>query len=92
MDGFLCRVGGGPKLLGVIPYGEFQFEELDETQQLSGDETPPGDPAAGEVLKGVAARGTTTPSKGPSYRWCKKGIRHQTKWRACEDSNLGPAA
>jgi hypothetical protein len=42
-------------LLSDLSDGEFQLEELDETQPLSGGKIPPVDPAAGEVLKGVAA-------------------------------------
>jgi hypothetical protein len=55
MDGFIYRIVGEPELLSDLPDGEFQFEELDETQPLSGGKIPPVDPAAGEVLKGVAA-------------------------------------
>ena len=35
VDGFIRRIVGEAELLGNLPDGEFQFEELDETQPLS---------------------------------------------------------
>jgi hypothetical protein len=55
VDGFIRRIVGEAKLLSDLPDGEFQFEEFDETQPLSGGKIPLVDPAAGEVMKGVAA-------------------------------------
>lgn len=55
VDGFICRIVGEAKLLSDLPDGEFQFEELDETQPLSGGKIPLVDPATGEVMEGVAA-------------------------------------
>ena len=55
VGGVICRIVGEPKLLSDLPDGEFQLEELDETKPLSGGKISPVDPAAGEVLKGVAA-------------------------------------
>jgi hypothetical protein len=55
VDGVICRIVGEPKLLSDLPDGEFQLEELNETKPLSGGKISPVDPAAGEVLKGVAA-------------------------------------
>jgi hypothetical protein len=37
VDRFICRIVGEPKLLSDLSDGEFQLEELDETQPLSGD-------------------------------------------------------
>ena len=54
-----CR--RAPKLLSDLQDGEFQFEELDEAQPLSGGKIPPVDPAAGEIVEGIAACGTATP-------------------------------
>lgn len=55
VDGFIRRIVGEAELLSDLPYGEFQFEEFDETQPLSGSKIPLVDPAAGEVMEGVAA-------------------------------------
>jgi hypothetical protein len=55
VDGFIRRIVGEAELLSDLPDGEFQFEELDETQPLSGGKIPLVDPAAREVMEGVAA-------------------------------------
>ena len=55
VDGFICRIVGEPKLLSDLSDGEFQLEELDETQPLSGGKISPVDPSAGEIVEGVAA-------------------------------------
>ena len=55
VDGFIRRIVGEAKLLSDLPDGEFQFEEFDETQPLSGGKMPLVDPAAGEIMEGVAA-------------------------------------
>ena len=55
VDGFICSIVGEAELLSDLPDGEFQFEELDETQPLSGGKIPLVDPAVGEIMEGVAA-------------------------------------
>jgi len=55
VDGFIRRIVGEAKLLSDLSDGEFQFEELDETQPLSGGKIPLVDPAAREVMEGIAA-------------------------------------
>jgi len=39
-DGFIRRIVGEAELLSNLPDGEFQFEEFDETQPLSGGKFP----------------------------------------------------
>ena len=55
VDEFIRRIVGEAESVSDLPDGEFQFEEFDETQPLSGGKIPLVDPAAGEVMKGVAA-------------------------------------
>ena len=55
MDAFICRIVGEAVLLSDLPDGKFQFDELDETQPLSGGKIPLIDPAAGEIMKVVSA-------------------------------------
>jgi hypothetical protein len=55
VDGFIRRIVGEAELLSDLPDGEFQFEEFDETQPLSGGKVPLVDPAAREIMEGVAA-------------------------------------
>lgn len=55
VDRFIRRIVGEAELLSNLPDGEFQFEEFDETQPLSGGKISLVDPAAGEIMEGVAA-------------------------------------
>ena len=55
VDGFIRRVVGEAELLSDLSDGEFQLEEFDEAQPLSGGKISLVDPAAGEIMEGVAA-------------------------------------
>ena len=55
VDGLIGGIVGETKLLSGLPDGEFQLEEFDEAQPLSGGKIPPIDPSSGEIVKGVAA-------------------------------------
>jgi hypothetical protein len=55
VDGFIRGIVGEAELLSDLPDGEFQFEEFDEAQPVSGGKISLVDPAAGEIMEGVAA-------------------------------------
>ncbi len=55
VDGLIGCIVGESKLLSNSPDGEFQFEELDEAQPLSGSKISAVDPPSGEIVEGVAA-------------------------------------
>jgi hypothetical protein len=54
-DGLIGGIAGKTRLLCDLPYGEFEFEEFDEAQPLSGGKVPPVDPSSGEIVEGVSA-------------------------------------
>mgnify|MGYP006268777323 CR=1 FL=1 len=60
VDRFVDRIIGESQLRSDLPCGEFQFEQFDQAQPLSGGKISLVDPPSGEIVEGVAACGTAT--------------------------------